>query len=159
MRPEPKQRIDKKALSVWRISASLNALFYLVLLGAFWFLQRFFATPPWAFVVAVILFIIIVFVSVFLLPVLQWRRWRFEVHEHEIDLQRGIFIKKRTLVPMVRVQHVDTKQGPILQRYSLSTVIISTAATVHEIPALDAEQADQLRDYISKLARVSDDDV
>jgi membrane protein YdbS with pleckstrin-like domain len=159
MRPEPSQRIDQKALSVWRISAALNAIFYLVILGGFWFVQRFFETPWWVIALAVSLFIVLVIVSVFILPVMQWKRWRFEVHEHEIDIQRGILIKKRTLVPMVRVQHVDTKQGPILQRYKLSTVIISTAATVHEIPALDAEQADQLRDYISKLARVSEDDV
>lgn len=159
MRPEPSQRIDKKALSVWRISAALNAIFYLAMLGAFLFIQRFFDTRWWVIALAVTIFIIVVIVSVFILPVMQWKRWSFDVHEHEIDIQRGIFIKKRTLIPMVRVQHVDTRQGPILQRYHLSTVIISTAATIHEIPALDAEQADQIRDYISKLARVSEDDV
>lgn len=159
MRPEPGQRINPKALSVWRISAGLNAIFYLAMLGALLFVQKFIDLPEWVLVLAVSLFVIMVILSVFIIPVMQWKRWRFEVHEHEIDIQRGIFIKKRTLIPMVRVQHVDTKQGPILQRYHLSTVIISTAATVHEIPALDAEQADQLRDYISKLARVSEDDV
>ncbi|WP_078382400.1 PH domain-containing protein [Sutcliffiella halmapala] len=159
MRPEPRQRIDRKALSVWRISAGLNALFYLAMLGAFWFVQRFFDIPWWVIALAISLVVVMIIMSIFIVPAMQWKRWRFEVHEHEIDIQRGIFIKKRTLVPMVRVQHVDTKQGPILQRYHLSTVIISTAATVHEIPALDAEQADQLRDYISKLARVSEDDV
>lgn len=66
---------------------------------------------------------------------------------------------KRTLVPMVRVQHVDTVQGPILKRYRLSTITISTAATVHEIPALDVEEAEELRHSISRLARVAEDDV
>jgi membrane protein YdbS with pleckstrin-like domain len=159
MRPEPKQKIDRKALSVWRISAALNAIFYLILTGGYWFIQRTFELPVWTLAAAIGLFALIFILSVFILPVLQWKRWRFEVHEHEIDLQYGIFIKRRTLVPMVRVQHVDTRQGPILRKYHLSTVLISTAATIHEIPALDEEQADQVRDYISKLARVTEDDV
>ena len=32
---------------------------------------------------------------------------------------------------MVRVQHVDTEQGPILRKYDLSSITISTAATSH----------------------------
>lgn len=159
MRPEPSQMINRKALSVWRISAVLNAVFYLGMFGAFWFIQQFFETPWWVLAIAIGLLLLILVFSIFIFPVLQWKRWRYEVHEHEIDIQRGIFIKRRTLVPMVRVQHVDTKQGPILHRYHLSTVTISTAATIHEIPALDEEQADRLRDYISRLARVTEDDV
>ncbi|WP_145453348.1 PH domain-containing protein, partial [Staphylococcus epidermidis] len=63
------------------------------------------------------------------------------------------------LVPMVRVQHVDTSQGPILKKYDLATVSISTAATVHEIPTVDIQEAEELRRSISALARVAEDDV
>ncbi|QFT87347.1 Bacterial membrane flanked domain protein [Bacillus sp. THAF10] len=159
MRPEPKQRIDKRALSVWRISAGLNAIFYIGLAVGYYFIQRAFDLPFWTFITAIALVAVMIIFTVFIIPVLQWKRWRYDIHEHEIDLQSGIFIKKRTLIPMVRVQHVDTTQGPILKRYHLSTVLISTAATIHVIPALDEEQADQVRDYISRLARVTDDDV
>ncbi|WP_226683756.1 PH domain-containing protein [Sutcliffiella horikoshii] len=159
MRPEPKQMIDRKALSVWRISAALNSIFYVLLFGGFWFIQRSFDLPWWALLIAGAFVVLIILFNVIIFPSMQWKRWRFEVHEHEIDLQHGIFIKKRTLVPMVRVQHVDTRQGPILKKFHLSTVLISTAATIHEIPALDEEQADQVRDYISRLARVTEDDV
>ncbi len=159
MRPEPKQMIDRKALSVWRISAALNSIFYVLLFVGFWFIQRSFDFPWWTLLIAGVLFVLIFIFTVFIFPSMQWKRWRFDVHEHEIDLQHGIFIKQRTLVPMVRVQHVDTRQGPILKKFHLSTVLISTAATIHEIPALDEEQADQVRDYISRLARVTEDDV
>ncbi len=85
--------------------------------------------------------------------------WRYEVREHEVELQYGVFVVKRVLVPMIRVQHVDTSEGPILRKYKLANVTIATAATVHEIPALDVEKADQLRDYISQLAREAKEDV
>jgi len=60
---------------------------------------------------------------------------------------------------MVRVQHVDTTQGPILKKYDLGNISISTAATVHTIPALIMDEADSLRARISELARVAEDDV
>ena len=60
---------------------------------------------------------------------------------------------------MVRVQHVDTSQGPILKKYDLANISISTAATTHVIPMLVTEEADRLRARISELARVAEDDV
>ncbi len=97
--------------------------------------------------------------SIWLWPRLKWNRWRYEVRETEIELQQGVIITKRTLVPMIRVQHVDTNQGPILKKYNLASVQISTAATVHEIPALDLAEAEELRYYIGKLTRTADEDV
>ncbi|MDX5474705.1 MAG: PH domain-containing protein [Bacillaceae bacterium] len=158
MRPEPTRKIHRKALTVWRISSSINAFVFLaIIVGLFVVLIRN-DWPMWPAYIGTGLFILYAILNIWLLPAMRWKRWRYDVHEHEIDLQRGIFVKERTLVPMVRVQHVDTRQGPILKRYKLSTVIISTAATIHEIPALGEEEADQVRDYISKLARVTDDD-
>src|SRR5690625_4133684 len=93
------------------------------------------------------------------LPKLLWRRWSYEIFDQEIYIQHGILIMSRTLVPMIRVQHVDTQQGPILKRFQLASVTISTAATTHEIPALSDEDASDLRDRISALARVDEDDV
>lgn len=71
----------------------------------------------------------------------------------------GLFIIRRTLIPMIRVQHVETCQGPFLHKYQLASVEVSTAATVHTIPALDIQEADELRQYISKMASVEDEDV
>ena len=116
--------------------------------------------PPWWIDAVVGLFALIITISTTtILPALRWKRWRYEVDEHEVDLRRGIFIIKRTLIPIKRVQHVDTRQGPILRNYSLSTVAITTAATTHEIPALDDETADEVRNQISNFARLAQEDV
>lgn len=93
-----------------------------------------------------------------IVPYIRWRHWRYAIDEHEIDLKRGILVITRTLIPIKRVQHVDTRQGPILRHYGLATVTISTAATTHEIPALSEEVADEARNRISNLARIAQDD-
>lgn len=159
MIPEPQTRISERALTVWRISGGIHSLIIWLFGGGLVALAFIFDWPLWIVFTFFALCVFYSYFLIFLMPGLRWKRWRYELRDQEIELQRGVFIIKRTLVPMVRVQHVDTQQGPLLRKYGLSTVTISTAATVHEIPALDMEEAEQLRLSISKLARVADDDV
>ncbi|MDF1508569.1 PH domain-containing protein [Robertmurraya sp. DFI.2.37] len=156
---EPQKRISERALPVWRITGAIYSIFMLLLCGGTTGLTLIFDWPIWIIAVAALVLIIFVYLMIFLLPTLRWRRWRYEVREQEIELQQGILITRRTLVPMIRVQHVDTVQGPLLRKYNLATVTVSTAATVHEIPALELDEAEELRVFISKLARVADEDV
>ncbi|WP_054950556.1 PH domain-containing protein [Numidum massiliense] len=157
MRPEPSERIDPRAVKVWRIAGGIVSsilvlgaliLVYMASFHGWW----------WIFSAAAgVLAIIYTLIGVVIAPTIRWRRWRYEITEREIDLRHGVFFIKRTLIPMVRVQHVDTSQGPLMRRYGLATVSVSTAAGEHEIPALTVEAADALRDQIAELAGVADD--
>lgn len=156
---EPQKRISERALTVWKIAAGLHSLLVWILAGGLIAITMIFDFPNWIIGAAIAVAVVYSYLFIFLLPKLRWKRWRYEVREQEIELQYGVFIVKRTLIPMIRVQHVDTLQGPLLRKYGLSTVTVSTAATVHEIPALDMEEAESLRTSISRLARVADEDV
>ena len=156
---EPKKRISERALKVWRIYGIIYSVFFLLLAGGVIGFTIAFNWPVWMSVVSILLFALSLYFFVVFFPTMRWKRWRYEIREQEIELQRGVFVIKRTLVPMVRVQHVDTQQGPILRKYDLSSVTVSTAATVHEIPALEMEEAEKIRISISKLAKVADEDV
>jgi uncharacterized protein len=158
MREEPKHRISERAITVWRISGAISSAISWIIFFALVTVTFIFDWSYWVSVIAFIIAVIDTYVKVFVFPKLRWKRWRYEVHEHEIDIQHGLFIVKRTIIPMVRVQHVDTEQGPLLRKYRLATVSVSTAATIHQIPALDIQEAEELRDRISVLARVVDED-
>ena len=159
MREQPKYKIPAKGITVWRIYGVFQTLFLALLAGGTSALAYYFEGPfylhliGWAIVIAALIFLI------WLFPNIRHRIWRYEVREQEIEIQSGLFIVTRTLIPMVRVQHVDTEQGPILKRYGLSNISISSAATTHTIPFLEMEEADGLRARISELARVAGDDV
>ncbi|WP_284036782.1 PH domain-containing protein [Neobacillus sp. 114] len=159
MQTEPQKRISVSALKVWRISGVIKAAIEWAIAVTAIIIIHIFNGPLWVSVILIALAIILTYLHIFLFPSIRWKRWRYEVREEEIDTLEGIFIISRTLVPMVRVQHVDTVQGPILRKYKLASVIVHTAATAHEIPALDESEAEELRFYISKLARVAEDDV
>jgi len=116
--------------------------------------------PPWWVVILVAAAsLVLTILAATIIPGIRWERWRYQVDEHEIDLRRGVVIVRRTLIPIKRVQHVDTRQGPLLRNYGLSSVAITTAATTHEIPALDDVTADLVRNQISNFARLAKEDV
>lgn len=163
MRSSPKNKLSHNAIKAWRVSLSIFIIF--LVLGLFFLWGYKLLSPEaaflstWTLIAVTLILVVITGLAIFFIPEIRWRRWSYEVDEHEIDLQSGIFIITRTLVPIKRVQHVDTRQGPILRSYSLADVTISTAATTHRIPALNEEVADQVRDQISKFARLAEEDV
>ena len=70
---------------------------------------------------------------------------------------RGAFVVKRTLIPIRRVQHVDTESGPLQDSFGLATVTFHTAAGGVAIPALLKSEAETVRAQVAALARTRDD--
>ncbi|ACA41768.1 PH domain-containing protein [Lysinibacillus sphaericus] len=159
MRAQPVHQISRKGLTVWRLYGVIQTVVLLIAAGIAGYGTYYFEWPTFIYYIAGAIVILSAILSIFIFPKIRWERWRYEVREHEIEVQHGLFVVKRTLIPMVRVQHVDTTQGPILKKYDLGNISISTAATVHTIPALIMDEADSLRARISELARVAEDDV
>ncbi|CAN5913015.1 PH domain-containing protein [soil metagenome] len=158
MKGEPAERLDPRAKTLWRVSSALWNL-PVVLVGgvAGWFLV-------WQADFAIYIGVLPLFAAVLLyglavgvLPALRWRRWRYEIRDEEVDLQRGIIWVSRTLVPLARIQHVDTQHGPLQRWFGLATVIFYTAAGSNHIPELDARVAAEVRDRISELTTEQDE--
>ncbi|MBY7142381.1 PH domain-containing protein [Virgibacillus sp. NKC19-3] len=159
MRQPPVNMIARDAIKAWKITAAIYVAVLWLATLAIAIISYHYTLSYWFVSIAILISGLSTYLAVFLFPEIRWRRWRYEVFDQEIYIQHGILIVSRTLVPMIRVQHVDTKQGPILRNFRLASVTISTAATTHEIPALLEEDASELRDRISALARVDEDDV
>lgn len=159
MRAQPKYQLPKRAQTVWRLYGLIQTIILALLVTGAIFVARKFDWSEWIQWVLIAAVVLTFIFSIIVFPSIRWKIWRYEVREQEIEIQSGLFVVKRTLIPMVRVQHVDTEQGPILKKYQLSNISISSAATIHTIPMLELEDADLLRMKISELARVAEDDV
>lgn len=90
-------------------------------------------------------------------PPIRRRIWWYAIGEEEVDLHEGLVIITRTVVPMVRVQHVDLHRGPISTRMGLAEIELHTAAGSVRIPALERADAERIRQQVAVLARVPDD--
>lgn len=159
MKEPPFHKLTPRAIRVWQWSNSIRALFFLAIPAVYATVFGLGEFHYWIVISTGILVFSFGLLSIFLMPYLSWKNWRYAIDENEIDLKRGVIFKTRTLIPLSRVQHVDTRQGPLLGWYDLASVTISTAATTHEIPALDSVIADRVRHQISTYARLAEEDV
>ena len=158
MKAEPAERLDPRAKKLWRITGALGAL-PLLAGGAFasWVLLRAAEAPVLVGILPSVAVVALFVVFVGIVPDLRWRRWRYEIREDEVDLQRGIVWVSRTLEPLARIQHVDTQSGPLQRRFGLATVVFYTAAGANQIPELSAPVAAEVRDRIAELTREQDE--
>ncbi len=114
-------------------------------------------TPGWIPTAIRIVVVLIVLAGLVFEPQRRWRNWRYELRDDEIDLRRGVFVITRTLIPTIRVQHVDTQRTWLSDQLGLRSVVIHTAGGSHRIPALEPDRATEIRDRIAKLAQRPDD--
>ncbi|MEI4619941.1 PH domain-containing protein [Bacillus pfraonensis] len=151
--------IHPNMLKVWRIHALIEAGVLVSIVLAYLFFMIQFHWWGWLFGVLVTVTIVYAPLDYFTFPALRQRYYSYRLDEEEIEIQKGMFVVKRVLVPMIRVQHVTIEQGPIMRKYELAELQISTAATAHSIPGLTKREAEELKRRIGELAKVSDEDV
>ena len=132
MTPEPSRRLAPSARWLWRAQGLIATIPAIVAAG---FLRSEPGGALWA-----LLPLAVFALGVVAVPELRWSRWRYEVRDAEIDLRHGTLRITRTLVPMLRVQHVDTTRGPLEQLLGLATVVAHTAAGTTTIPALETAE-------------------
>jgi membrane protein YdbS with pleckstrin-like domain len=158
LKGEPAERLDPRAIKLWRITGLINLLPLLIGAGvAGWALVRFGDYSLFVAILPALVVLLLGGMTVGAAPGLRWRMWRYEIRPEEIDLQRGILWVERTLVPLARIQHVDTRQGPLQRRFGLSTVVFYTAAGPNQIPELSTLVAAEVRDRIAVLTGEQDE--
>jgi membrane protein YdbS with pleckstrin-like domain len=149
---EPSRRLSDYAPWVWRLEQ----------LG-FWgvlFVGGLFLARPLDGVLALLVRVVPLVglvIGVTVVPWLRWRRWRWDVSPDAIDIRSGTVTVTRTLIPMPRVQHVDTSSNALEQQLGLASVEVHTAAGSHKIPLLSEHDAGLLREQIAALAANADE--
>ena len=85
------------------------------------------------------------------------RRWRWALHEQELDIVYGIWEVTRTIVPITRIQHVSVQRTGWTDTFGLVRLHVHTAAGTTTIPGLAPAQADDVRDRILARLQTPDD--
>lgn len=154
----PKEHLDPRARTMWYVSDGIQCTIWVAIVAvAAGALLRFTDITRWWVWLAAGVIIAGSIVETAVSPAWKYRYWRYEIRDDEVDLQYGFMVKTRQLVPMSRIQHVDTRRSPLQQRFGLSSVVFFTAAGSMEIPALSQEVAADVRNRIAELAKVHDD--
>lgn len=154
----PGEKLDPNAKRIWIIGDLIGALIMSGIVFGIASLVRWILDASWMWVVLPAGIVLALGLAwTIITPPIRYNQWRFEIREDEVDLLHGIVVKTRQIVPMSRIQHVDTTSGPIQRRYGLASVVFYTAAGSMTIPELSNQRAAAVRDQIAALAKVHDD--
>jgi hypothetical protein len=144
----PTRRLDPRVRYVWVLGSVMGSLMLGAVAGVAGFVA--FGEPlvgPAAFLSLLALGAV--------LAVLRYRSWSYEVREDSLYLERGVLTHTRTVVPYVRIQHVDASRGPVERTLGLSTVVVYTAGSRGadvSIPGLTTDRAEDLQERLKRLA-------
>lgn len=145
----PERRLDGRVRVIW-VFRSLVGAFTLGVGGA---VAGFFLVDdpvvPGTVVFAIAFALGIAF------AILRYQSWRYEVRADSLFLDRGVLTRVRTVVPYVRIQHVDVSRGPLERTLGLSSVVVYTAGSRGAdvtVPGLDPERAEDLQARLKRLA-------
>jgi hypothetical protein len=144
----PVQRLEPQIRLVWVLQSAISALVVGAVVGAPALLV--FGEPLLGPSVFTLLFVIGTSLALF-----RYRSWRYEVRQDSLFLERGVLTHTKTVVPYVRIQHVDASRGPLERAFGLATAVVYTAGSRGadvSIPGLTPARADDLQDRLKRLA-------
>lgn len=105
---------------------------------------------PFALVVGAILLVLL---PAAIVPKMAYRKWRYAIREQDLYTSKGALWHVETLVPFDRIQFVESRQGPLDRAFTLTQVIVYTAAgKAASIPGLDQATAESIREDLSAVA-------
>ena len=93
------------------------------------------------------------------LPRLRYRFWRFALRPEELYLERGVFNRVRTIVPLRRIQHLDVSQDLVEREFDLGRLVVHTAGGRSSdvvLPGLPFAEAERLRDDVKRYVLEDD---
>ncbi len=142
------QRLHPRVRIVWVVRAVIIAVFLSVPVAGAHYLGY---LPQWVPAVVGVTFALLGVIH----AVLRYRRWSYEIREDALYLDRGVITQVRTTVPLVRIQHVDSRRGPVERGVGLASCVVYTAGSRGadvRIPGLTPAGASDLREELKRLA-------
>lgn len=141
--------LHPRHLTLLRIHYAIGALVLLVLIiaGDFAAVRQPWWPKGWASGAGAL----VLLGCVLVLPGRRYRSWGYAAGEDELTVKHGLMIRKVTIVPFGRVQHIDVAQGPIQRMLGLATLVLNTAGTrgaAVRLPGLLHPQAEDMRNQI-----------
>lgn len=85
-----------------------------------------------------------------------YKRLGYALDDRLLRTVRGWLFHTDTVVPFVRVQHIDVTRGPFDKMFGTATLVVHTAGTHNSVvmlPGLSPERAAEIRDAIRSEIR------
>ena len=135
------------------LRARMLLLWVPLTIGAF-LLERSIVLPWTGVLLGVVVFCAIA--AVVVAPQRIYARLGYRVGDRLLQVVRGWAFHTDTVVPFVRVQHLDVTRGPLDKLFGTASLVVHTAGTHNSIvtvPGLAPDRAAEIRDIIREHVR------
>lgn len=148
----PAHRVERRAIGLWALQSLigfgilaglLTAAYLIVDSARSWLGPILLVVAVWGAVVTVVM------------PLWRYAVHRWEATEDAVYAASGWVVREWRVVPLSRVQTVDTTRGPLEQLMGLATLIVTTASSrgAVRVPGIDAQVAARTAEELSKITQ------
>lgn len=144
----PIEPVEPAYRNVLRLGA---AMFWLPLVAGALLLDRLVLRELPIAGLAPVLIGLLAFSAILVAPERVYRRLGYSVDGELLRVIRGWLFHSDTIVPFVRVQHIDVKRGPLDKMFGTASLVVHTAGTHNSIvslPGLSPARAAEIREAI-----------
>ena len=145
--------ISPYSRKMWTIDGLVIAGIFLIIAVALNIFLEFNALWKYVLICTIYGLALIILINSLFMPKYKYENFRYHMDEDKIILKYGVFTENSVIIPMSRVQYVDTEQGMILKKYKLINLTVHTAGGQYEIPFLESEIGSNLQLSIAKIVQ------
>lgn len=144
-------KLDKKVINYWVVRSAIDFLITLIVFGLFtYFILRDGSFNNLLNLIIILETIILVFLiaGIFIFPKLKYYWWGYILDKDKFAIRKGFIFIRTTIIPLVRIQHVAVENGPIIRKFDLNKIKISTASGTFDIEGINDEEAKNINEYL-----------
>ena len=156
---EPAHRVSVRAPAYWRVQAAVGAaVAWALAVIAAWVTvatsQGWWTPLLW---IGAALLVLAPIAALTVAPAIRFRVHRWQVTEIAVHVRYGWLTRTDEIVPLSRVQTVDSTVGPLMRAFGLRTVTVQTASShgTVAIACLDDEVAQQVVAHLMAITSAS----
>jgi membrane protein YdbS with pleckstrin-like domain len=154
---EPANPPSRRAPVMWAVSA-LMAWTVPVAAQVVWVVVH--PRPGWPHLTVAAVTVVLMALHIGVVPVWRYRVHRWEISPQAVFTRTGWLVQERRIVPISRVQTVDTYRGPLDRLFGLANVTVSTASSARavHIVGLSEGAADRVVEQLTDIAALGAED-
>lgn len=144
------KRLDENAKKSWCVSRLIAfVIFAIAIVTGWFFLKDEIGKYIWIYYLTGGLILLFRLISALVYPTIEYKQWAYSIDEDKVQIVHGIYFITTSIVPILRIQHIEVQQGPLNRMFSLANIIIKTAGGSISIPGLHKDEAAILAEYIN----------
>lgn len=146
------QRVDKKAKAAWTLTRMMVAIIVALIGGAIAMALIEDGEPELNLLIGIVWGSLVAIFVLFALiyPHIEYIQWSYRLSDDRIEIKKGIFWRSYSIIPVARIQHVESANGVFQRMFKLASVRIYTAGGIHSIENLSQQTAEDICALLEK---------